>query len=232
MPKGRAPGPLGPTDWSGTVSRSAGPLTEGGEGRTLDEFREAVLQGQIRRSQARGKKYVGAVPDSELQTVEGAHRMRTEAAQACRKLLEAARAALAALQAENEPAALRVARIGVASAYRDYAVDERAWKNSFSKHYAKTQAKRESLPGGAHGDAACAWFVEYLAPIKAPPGFSNHSDGKAVDFSTEDGGTHYGPNTDQRKGWRGTWFHQWLVANAEQYRFHPLASEEWHWDYR
>jgi hypothetical protein len=36
----------------------------------------------------------------------------------------------------------------------------------------------------------------------------------------------------QRAGWRSTWLHAWLVQNAATFRFMPLATEEWHWDYK
>ncbi len=233
MPSGRVPGPVGRASGAGVLVSSASPLGSAGSGsRTLAEFKHAVLQGQISRSRARGKVYAAPVPPADLSIVEGNHRLLLEAADACRRLLADARAALASAKIAGEAAALPTASIGIASAYRDYAQDENAWNASFHKHYQKTQAQRESLPGGPHGDAAVRWLVEHLAPIKAPPGFSNHSNGLAVDFSTVHGGTTYGPNTDQREGWRRTWLHPWLVGNAARFKFMPLASEEWHWDYR
>lgn len=60
----------------------------------------------------------------------------------------------------------------------------------------------EAMAGGRHGDAALEWFIMLMSPIKAPPGFSNHSNGLAVDFSTTDGGVLLGPNTNQRAAWR------------------------------
>lgn len=89
-----------------------------------------------------------------------------------------------------------------------------------------------AAPGGRHGAAAVNILVRYYSPRKAPPGFSNHSDGRAVDFVTTQAGVSYGAEGRQRAAWRTTWLHQWLVANAGRFRFHPLASEEWHWDHR
>lgn len=233
MPGGRVPGPVGDARGAGLLVSSAAPLGSAGSGsRTLVEFKQAVLEGQMARSRARGRVHAPPVPAAELSVVEGNHKLRLEAAEACRRLLADARAALASAKAAGEPAAAPTTSIGVASAYRDYAQDEAAWNASFHKHYHKTQTQRSGLPGGAHGDAAVRWLIEHLAPIKAPPGFSNHSNGLAVDFSTVHGGTTYGPNTDQREGWRRTWLHPWLVANAARFKFMPLASEEWHWDYR
>jgi LAS superfamily LD-carboxypeptidase LdcB len=86
--------------------------------------------------------------------------------------------------------------------------------------------------GGPHGEEAVRIMVEYFSPRKAPPGFSNHSNGNAVDFMTIQGGITYTANTSQRVGWRKTWLHAWLLEHANQYGFRPLQSEEWHWDFR
>ena len=51
-------------------------------------------------------------------------------------------------------------------------------------------------------------------------------------IDVRDMGVTFGANTSQRAGWRRTWLHRWLVPNAERYGFRPLATEEWHWDYR
>jgi hypothetical protein len=74
-------------------------------------------------------------------------------------------------------------------------------------------------------------MLNIMLPLKAAPGFSNHSNGTAVDFQTNHGGITYTALKKQRQGWRTTWFHPWLLKNAGQFRFRPLATEEWHWDY-
>lgn len=234
MPAGRIPGPLGATAASGLVITAATSLGAAEAGRSREEFKAAVLQGQIRRKERQGKTHFEPVPETELELVELGFRMRTEAARSCRDLLRAARAALAEATTAGDEAAKRTSALGVASAYRDYAQDARAWSNTFDKHYDKAdnRSRMEAMPGGRHGDAALAWFVELMSPIKAPPGFSNHSNGTAVDFSTTVSGVSLGPNTSQRSQWRGSWLHPWLVRHAGTYRFHPLASEEWHWDWR
>jgi LAS superfamily LD-carboxypeptidase LdcB len=71
-----------------------------------------------------------------------------------------------------------------------------------------------------------------MAKYKTPPGWSNHSNGMAVDFNTQYAGTLYAARSKQRAGWRTTWLHRWLVGNAERHGFHPLETEEWHWDFR
>jgi murein DD-endopeptidase MepM/ murein hydrolase activator NlpD len=200
----------------------------------LDEesFKQAVLEQQSRNAQASGRRRYAPVPDSELAVVEGRHRLRTEAAEQCRALLSAARAALAEAQRAGDSDAARVTQIGIVSSYRDPVYDGRLWHQYYPRYYRETQAQRDELVGGPHGDAAVRYLARYISQRKAAPGFSNHSDARAVDFSTTEGGVTFGANTSQRSGWRRTWLHRWLVPNAERYGFYPLASEEWHWDYR
>lgn len=233
MPRGRIPGPLGSTLASGVVVTTAASLGAAAPERTREQFKQAVLAGQIRRKERQGKTHFAPVPDGELEVVEAGLRMRKAGAQSCRDLLRAARAELVAAQKSADASAKRTTDIGIASAYRDYAQDSQAWSNTFDKHYEKqdNRTRMEAMAGGRHGDAALDWFIALMSPIKAPPGFSNHSNGLAVDFSTTDGGVRLGPNTNQRAAWRASWLHSWLVANAATYRFHPLASEEWHWDW-
>lgn len=74
-------------------------------------------------------------------------------------------------------------------------------------------------------------LARYISPRKAAPGFSNHSNGTAVDFTTTVDNVLF-TDKSPREFWRETWLHAWLLQNADQYGFYPLASEEWHWDYR
>jgi LAS superfamily LD-carboxypeptidase LdcB len=237
----RVPGPVGVSATSGVASGASTVLGVSGEGRTLAEFKQAVLQGQIRRKQRQGKTHFDPVPADELEDLEpklgSKHkhmlRMRKGAARACRDLLKAARDALQAAQAASDPLAQRTTAIGACSAYRDYTEDSRAWSNTFDKHYdmPETRALLSQAPGGVHGDAAVKLFVELMSPIKAPPGFSNHSNGKAVDFATVVSGVTLAANTSQHAQWRSSWLHPWLVANAPRFGFKALKTEEWHWDF-
>ena len=235
MPSAQLPGSTGltqPSDADAAVSASVGNAALGG--RSREEFKRAVLAGQIAHKLKQGKKQIEPVPRDQLEEVESGQLMRIEAARCCKELLEAARAALLADAAKKNPAALATSALGVASCYRDSKVDAAAWNATFDKHYAKpqNQEKMDALPGGRHGDAAVRFFINLLLPIKAPPGFSNHSNGNAVDFSTTVGKVRLGPNTSQHGQWKASWFHQWLIINAKTYRFNPLASEEWHWDWK
>jgi len=235
----RIPGPLGVSATSGLITTPS-ILPQSAEGRSQADFKHAVLQGQISRKQRQGKTYFDAIPQSQLADLElklGAQprmlRMRKEAARSCLALLKAARKDLDDARKAEDPVALRTTAIGLCSAYRDYSEDTTAWSNTFDKHYDKpdVRARLREAPGGLYGDAAVRLFVELMSPIKAPPGFSNHSNGKAVDFATTESGRTYGADTSRHAEWRRTWLHPWLVANAGRFNFKALPSEEWHWDW-
>ena len=156
--------------------------------------------------------------------------MRKSAAKSCRELLSDARAALAKAKASGDDRAKKTRSIGICSAYRDYARDLRAWKNTFKKHYDE-MVKSKKFAGREHDKAAQAHMVTTLIPLKAPPGFSNHSNGTAIDLATNFDGVEYISDSSQHLGWRASWLHPWVVKNAATYGFKPLASEEWHWDH-
>jgi hypothetical protein len=196
-----------------------------------DEFKQAVLERQIANARASGRQYYPPVPASELDAVETGHRMRTEAARYCRALLAAARSALETAKAAQDPKAIRTSAIGVGSSYRDYDHDKGLWDRYYPDYYRATQADRDAAVSGPHGPAAVELLARYISPRKAAPGFSNHSNGTAVDFTTTVDGTLL-TDKSARETWRETWLHAWLVINAGIHHFHALASEEWHWDYR
>jgi hypothetical protein len=212
------PGPLG------TV-----PTTHGGRS-AYEEFRQAVLDKQIAHARAKGNGFFPAVPEGELEVVEGKYRMRKAAAQSCRELLAAARKELAAAQANGDARARQTRSIGVTSAYRDYDYDAKIWRDTFKQYYDE-MIHRGTYAGREHGSAAIHHMLNIMLPLKAAPGYSNHSNGTAVDFTTTHGGTVYTAKKKQAQGWRMTWLHPWLRQNAAKFGFRPLASEEWHWDY-
>jgi hypothetical protein len=205
------------------------------------DFMARVFDAAVADRVRRGKKQFSDIPSEELMEVENGKVMRKEAAAKCIQLLKDARESLGgeqwgppsnleAMAAQNH--ARNVRSIGIASAYRSHAYERRIWaQDCFPKYYKETYARRGDAAGGPHGEAAVQIMVRYFSPRKAPPGFSNHSNGKAVDFTTKEGKLTFTANTSQRAGWRKTWLHAWLVANAPKYGFHPLASEEWHWDF-
>lgn len=76
-------------------------------------------------------------------------------------------------------------------------------------------------------------MVRWYSGRKAAPGFGNHTNGIAVDFTTTQSGVRLGANTSQNKIWLDSWFHQWLVAHAaSDFNFKPIATEAWHWEYK
>lgn len=205
------------------------------------DFMARVFDAAIADRVRRGKKQFDDIPTAELSEVENGKMMRKEAATKCIQLLKDAREALGSEQwgppanieaMAHQNLARNVRSIGIASAYRSHGYERRIWtQDCFPKYYRETYARRLEAAGGLHGEAAVRIMVRYFSPRKAPPGFSNHSNGKAVDFTTKEGKVTYTANTSQRAGWRKTWLHGWLLENAEKYGFHPLASEEWHWDF-
>jgi len=218
----------------------------------FDDFKARVLAEEIGMRLRQGKVMFEAVPDSELTAVDGSRDklLRREAAAQLTALLAAARADLKAEQAafgklskEQQDAARKAAtlegsvlatdvkRIWIVSAYRDFKYDESRWHSLFKKYYHKTEAARATLDGGEHGRAAAKYLAKYISPKKAPPGFSNHSNGKAVDFGTLEGSLELSANLEQNPRWKKAWLHKWLRKHHAEYGFKPLASEAWHWDF-
>jgi hypothetical protein len=194
-------------------------------------FRKAVYDEQLRRTLANPEKHFSpGLADEEKGDVEG-NTIHKFAEADARGLLKRARDDWTGAKQAGDPLATKCRSIGVGNAYRDPERDFRAWQNTFAKHYEKTAAAREKLPGGPHGEAAVKFLARWLSPKKAVPGFSNHTKGLAIDFVTVQNGVELGANTDQKDAWQAAWFHHWLVDNAKSFRFSPLASEEWHWDH-
>lgn len=238
MGRGRIPGQLGAAEGAGQLlnhPEALGAHEHDGSASdlsvTLEEFKAKVLEVQIRNAQAKGRRFCANVPDDQLGAVEGKHRMRRAAAESCKALLVAARAALAEDKAKGDSRASITKKIAVYSAYRNISEDTFAWNASFRQYYEETRVQREALPGGAHGKRAVRVMATMMISYKAAPGYSNHSNGLAVDFSTTHGGVLLKAKKAQRSKWRQTWLHKWLVEHAAEFSFKPLATEEWHWDY-
>lgn len=133
--------------------------------------------------------------------VEHGKYLRADAAVQCKALLEAARRELTIQQMgppidseamEHQRGARTVQSIEIASAYRASSVEWQIWNmDCFPKNYDRTGHARAKAAGGPPGDTAVAILVQYFSSRKAAPGFSNHSDGRAVDFKTRQGGTTY-----------------------------------------
>jgi LAS superfamily LD-carboxypeptidase LdcB len=189
----------------------------------FERFKQEVLDQQIANNVANHRKYYEAVPAGELKKVEGDIQLRTAAADQCVAMVAAIRKA--------KPANVSFV---VASGYRDYEYDKGVWMRNFRRlYYPNTEKERAKLKGGKHGKAAVRLLARYISPRKAAPGFSNHSDGIAVDFETTDSGVPHKIDTSpaSRAGWHKAWLHGWLVENAAGFHFYELQSEEWHWEY-
>jgi LAS superfamily LD-carboxypeptidase LdcB len=226
MGSGRVPGPLGA---GGATVNSPAPLGAS-ERLNLAGFKRAVIDLQIAHLLRKGRHFFARLPDSALEVVEGNHRMCKPAAGQCRALLAAAREALATAQAAGDERARKTTNIVVHSAYRDFDTDTAAWEGTFRKHY-KKMLSENAVPGDALGPAALQYMVHKLIPLKAPPGYSNHSNGAAVDFGTTFDGVYYKADSSTRAAWRKTWLHPWLIEHAAEFGFKALKTEEWHWDY-
>jgi hypothetical protein len=193
-------------------------------------FRRAVYDEQLRRALATKEFFPGLAPD-ELGSIEG-HPIHKVAAGDAASLLRAARADLAAAkERKDDPLAAACASVGIGNAYRDPERDFTAWQKAYATHFKRTEDARNEASGGPFGPAAVGILVRRMRSMKAVPGFSNHTLGLAIDFTTRQGKTTLGAKSAQAKAWRASWFHRWLVVNASRFDFRPLASEEWHWDH-
>jgi LAS superfamily LD-carboxypeptidase LdcB len=203
-------------------------------------FMRRVYDAQVRNSLAAKKTYFSGLPDDDLRLVEGDHWMHKEASDDCRWLLLFARQDLERMQATNPRK--QPITIGVASAYRTPAEDGKAWHSAFTTHYDDTKSVRDGFATGPHGEEAFRLLLKIMPKAKAAAGFSNHTQGRAVDFCTQeviDGKSQFlTAKTSQHELWKKSWFFKWLVAdgNAAKYRFVELSNkqttEEWHYDHR
>jgi hypothetical protein len=64
----------------------------------------------------------------------------------------------------------------------------------------------------------CAWkkYKSGTGALAAKPGTSNHGLGLAVDI---------------KHCKKGGEVHNWLIKNAEKFKFYPFSKESWHWTY-
>lgn len=206
-------------------------------------FRDRVLAVHLarsRKSRGQPQRDLGA---DELDTVpSGGVPMRTDAAAAAGRLLAAAQADLARAQQAGDADAQLTLRLGATSGYRARDHQHKLWLRYFPGYYKRTRAVREGLAGGPHGDEALAYLLRPkadggfgLGGRIAAPGYSNHQNGIAIDFLQERRKGHEIENDSgeaYRARWRASWFHHWLKSHAAEHGFQPLATEEWHWEFR
>lgn len=231
--------PADPGPWTGTEEQK--------------KFRQKVLDEHI----ARTRKTKGApqrdLRDKELGDIPEtcvAEKGKTTCvltatatAVAASKLLQAATKDLAAAQKAGDPDAMRTVRLTATSGYRGSAYQENLWLNYFArKYYNRTRSARAKIPDGPHSNAAVAYMLRSrgeggygIGGRIAAPGYSNHQGGIAVDLwqeRTKGNGIANDSDDAARCRWRQSWFHGWLRKNAAACGFQPIATEEWHWEYR
>ena len=198
---------------------------------TRTEFMRKVYEAQVKWQKNRGRKYFEGLSASQLSPVEGQFKMKPAAATAAKKLLKAARDDLKAAQAKNDINAKKVTSIGISSTYRDTTREKSAYLNAFKTHYNGFLSRKFTNIKDRHGAKGLAAMTVQMINKKAPPGFSNHTSGVAIDFKTTESGRTLGPNSSQKALWEKSWFYKWMGDNDSKYGFKRLKTEQWHWDY-
>ena len=183
-----------------------------------------------KRPERRGegpRVFVPSLRREELDKHEG-HWGRIDTIRAVAELLKAARAELAA---ENPRA-----RIGIVSAYRSADHQYLLWQGRDRKGRRKKSGGfptyyewmvKGKLRRGDYGPKAVETMAAEIGGWIAAPGYSNHQDGRAIDFGYSESGGSLGTVK------KGDWFHRWLGGNAViNHGFHPYWKEAWHWTYK
>jgi LAS superfamily LD-carboxypeptidase LdcB len=152
-----------------------------------------------------------------------------DAARAARRLLAAARKTF---DADRDQHGQR--NLLVYTGYRSAAFQLEIWEYHFPGRYRATKRARARARGGPHGDAAALLLAQYFGVRTAPPGYSLHNRGLAIDFGciTRDG--HWiGSNGTFVKAWKKSYCFKWMEANAARFGFRPNENidEPWHWEY-
>ena len=186
------------------------------------DFMKAVYAEHRKRSRG---DFVMDLPEGALGPIEG-RKARKDAADAARKLLDAAR--------EEFDVAHPQAQIGIVSAYRPATQQFQIWQGRDPKgkdegsgfpYYYREAIQLRLVDAGDFSAAAANKVAEHLGGYIAFPGYSNHQDGLAFDFGVGLKGKRLG------KLKAGSWFHKWLKAHADEHNFVPLKTEAWHWTY-
>jgi len=190
-------------------------------------FMRKVYEARVARSRRRGS-FVNDVPNTDLEQIAGNRKMRKEAAPFARQLLAEARQAIAASGTNAD--------IGIASAYRSASRQYQLWQQYFPNYYRRTQAQRQSLPGGEHSTEAVKVMSRFVGARIATPGYSNHNKGLAIDIKNKDNGRWIRNSTRPQhvRAWRNSWLWTWLTSNAHRFYFYQNTNinEPWHWEFR
>jgi len=200
-------------------------------------FQEQVLNAHIARSSRNGKiPPQSDLSDVQLTKVRGTPiRMRSDAAEAVSRLLEAASADLVKAKAAGHADAMRTVRLTAISGYRSSKDQRNLWLKYFKDYYNETRSRRAAIPGGPHSAGAVSYMLDsYGIPKRiAAPGYSNHQGGIAIDFLQERSNGKWLPNLYKaQKKWWDSWFFGWLQNNAARFGFKQYPKEAWHWEYK
>jgi hypothetical protein len=227
------PGQLGSSDWhvAAGTSRSkehatrhaASPLSP------LEKFKKALIAKQVANRVAHGKKAILGLDAESLSPIPGGERMQMKS-----EVAPLFKAMWDEIVSDHKARAGATAgdSIGVASAYRSAKQDEGAWQRAFPKYLGATREVRLKTRD-EYGPKALEIIFRHMNGKKAPPGFSGHTHGIAVDLTTTEKGQKWivNSNYEHQVGWQKTWLYQWLVANAWKHKFYQLKTETWHWEY-
>jgi hypothetical protein len=225
-------------------------------------FEESVQGAHIKKA-ARRRPHAPDIPDSDLEVVEGGQKLLKGVAGKCRALLKQARVDLAtqkaeflkkpkreqdaeerALKASGQTVVTQVESFGISSGYRSIKHDAELWHSYFEgKYYPANYGQLRRLScwdGGEFGGKAVRTMVDFVGKRKAAPGFSNHSNGIAVDFFTVEGGVTLqaktkGTNADLKRvnqQWEKSWLYHWLEKNKAKYGIERIPTEAWHWEFQ
>lgn len=201
------------------------------------KFKQQVYEAQLANAK-QTRPFSPGKPASSLGEVEGI-KIDRKAVQPLREMLEAARKDLAAEQAAGNPLAKGATKIG-GGGYRSLEQELPLWEQNFAEVYNDTQQAREAT-GDEHGAAARKLVVDLMKNRKAIPGFSKHTLGEAVDFTTTQSGRPLGAQSGDIAAWKKSWFYKWLKKNAKDFGFEELKpvmvdgklkEEPWHWNYK
>lgn len=160
-------------------------------------------------------------------------KLMPKAAKALNLLFEQAKADLKQDKENGNKCALGTRQIFLQSGHRNFNAEKRIWKKVFNKKYNQYINDNPTLKN-KFGSKAKNGTLRKMKKSKALPGFSNHSKGLAIDFSTKvkKHKAKLGPSFSQKSKWKNdTWLHPWLLRHAWEFGFVPLDSEQWHWNY-
>jgi D-alanyl-D-alanine carboxypeptidase len=197
-------------------------------------LRREIFELETKWAMSSGRKPFWALADSDLETIEGV-KLHKDAVSSAWAMLEKARFDLKTAKARGKPEALRVSKVGIASGYRRGHTDDfKAWTKAYSSTYGTRYNKRKEQGREKEPFTAAETSELRTAMInnKAVPGFSNHTRGTAIDFSTTEGNQTLGPSRSDSAAWRVSWFYNWLMTNAYKFGWNPLSTEEWHFDFK